>query len=171
MQSGNIVRNNRIFQNGSGIYAAAQSGAQIYNNLVYSNAGGSPFTRRGIFVRYSSTGTLVYFNTVYANQSYGISNGDGEGNSPTNSNIRDNILNGNGGTIEDTGTGTVNTNNLTTGLASNIWVNPGTIQTSDFHLKAGSPAINFGIAISGFPTDLDGVVRGNPPDAGAYEFV
>ena len=171
MQSGNIVRNNRIFQNGSGVYAAAQSGAQIYNNLVYSNAGGSPFTRRGIFVRYSSTGTLVYYNTIYANQSYGISNGDGEGNSPANSNIRDNILNGNGGTIEDTGTGTVNTNNLTTGLASNIWVNPGTIQTSDFHLKAGSPAINFGIAISGFPTDLDGVVRGNPPDAGAYEFV
>lgn len=41
----------------------------------------------------------------------------------------------------------------------------------NFHLAAGSPAIDAGSGMAGqyAPTDLDGVTRGSPPDIGAYE--
>ncbi|MCO6501369.1 MAG: hypothetical protein J5I47_13470, partial [Vicingus serpentipes] len=38
----------------------------------------------------------------------------------------------------------------------------------NYHLATGSPAINAGVS-SGVLLDHDGVVRGNPPDIGAYE--
>jgi hypothetical protein len=44
----------------------------------------------------------------------------------------------------------------------------------DFHLKEGSPAFNAGIQTGGINTDLDGVIRPNPPATvpamGCYEF-
>jgi hypothetical protein len=41
----------------------------------------------------------------------------------------------------------------------------------NFHLGAGSPAIDAGSAMAGefAPSDFDGIVRGSPPDIGAYE--
>ena len=44
--------------------------------------------------------------------------------------------------------------------------------TSDFHLEAGSPAIDKGEAASAPPTDLTGAARpaGSAPDLGAYEY-
>ena len=44
---------------------------------------------------------------------------------------------------------------------------------SDFHLQAGSPAVDTGVTVSGVPTDYDGVSRpqGNAFDMGAYELV
>jgi hypothetical protein len=43
----------------------------------------------------------------------------------------------------------------------------------DFHLKAGSPAVNVGVTLAEVAADIDGVVRpqGNAYDIGAYEFV
>lgn len=48
--------------------------------------------------------------------------------------------------------------------------NPQFVSTSDFHLQAGSPATDRGVAVA-YATDLDGLPRtsGAAPDAGAYE--
>jgi hypothetical protein len=47
------------------------------------------------------------------------------------------------------------------------WVNPAAF---DFHLNAGSPAINAGSAQHAPATDREGKPRSGAPDAGAYEF-
>jgi hypothetical protein len=41
----------------------------------------------------------------------------------------------------------------------------------DYHLQAGSPAINAGLNL-GYPLDFDGkaVPQGTAPDIGAYEY-
>jgi hypothetical protein len=162
IQSGNRIIRNRIHHNGSGVYVAHENGSDVVNNLIYSNSGGSQYARRGVFIRYSSSNCRVLFNTIVGNQSYGVSNGDGEGNSPTASDIRNNILWQNGGTIQNTGTGTIS-NNLVT--------DPKFISSSDYHLQPNSPAIGAGVAIPGVTTDFDGRPRGNPPSIGAYEGV
>ena len=43
------------------------------------------------------------------------------------------------------------------------------VDTDDFHLQAGSPAINVGMHLS-LTEDYDGETVGNPPEIGAYEF-
>ena len=50
--------------------------------------------------------------------------------------------------------------------------NPDFVSTSDFHLQAGSPAINAGLATGQafITTDYDDVAISNPPEIGAYEF-
>jgi hypothetical protein len=58
-------------------------------------------------------------------------------------------------------------------FANNIVANPSFVNaSSDFHLLAGSPAIDAGVPVSGVATDYDGVARpqGNGFDIGAYEF-
>jgi hypothetical protein len=40
----------------------------------------------------------------------------------------------------------------------------------DYHLQSGSPAAGHGIAAGTINTDLDGVIRANPPSIGCYEF-
>jgi hypothetical protein len=48
-------------------------------------------------------------------------------------------------------------------------VNPGFVSTTDLHPTA--PDLDgAGSAVSGITTDYAGVIRGNPPDIGAYEF-
>ncbi|MDA0180325.1 LamG domain-containing protein [Solirubrobacter phytolaccae] len=51
--------------------------------------------------------------------------------------------------------------------AAFAWVNPAVY---DFRLKAGSPAINAGVADDAPARDRDGKLRDATPDAGAYEF-
>jgi hypothetical protein len=48
--------------------------------------------------------------------------------------------------------------------------NPLFVSSSDYHLQAGSPAINAGTYIISGLTDRDGVVVSNPPEIGAYEY-
>jgi hypothetical protein len=47
------------------------------------------------------------------------------------------------------------------------WVNPAAF---DFHLTAGSPAVNAGSAQYAPAADREGKARNGAPDAGAYEF-
>lgn len=73
--------------------------------------------------------------------------------------------NGNGNAYQAdsvTPTGVINQNNLTT--------DPAFVSSSDFHLQAGSGAINGGTGI-GLPSDYDGVSvpQGLAPDMGAFE--
>ena len=41
----------------------------------------------------------------------------------------------------------------------------------DYHLQENSPAIATGITAGSINTDLDGVIRGNPPSIGCFEYV
>jgi hypothetical protein len=54
------------------------------------------------------------------------------------------------------------------------FVNPSGIDLpsnqADYHLVAGSPAINLGATAYGTAIDMDGISRGGNPDAGAYEY-
>ncbi|NOZ20433.1 MAG: hypothetical protein GXP25_05020, partial [Planctomycetes bacterium] len=52
-----------------------------------------------------------------------------------------------------------------------LFVSPAWGQTGDYHLKAGSPAINAGMATGAPAADLDGNARDATPDIGAYESV
>ena len=65
------------------------------------------------------------------------------------------------------------TDSVPSGMTANLTVNPQFIDTSvqNFHLQAGSPLINAGVAISGLLNDMDGVTRpqGTGYDIGAYE--
>ena len=48
--------------------------------------------------------------------------------------------------------------------------NPNLVSSSDYHLKAGSPAIGAGINV-GLVTDYEGIAINNPPSIGAFESV
>jgi hypothetical protein len=52
--------------------------------------------------------------------------------------------------------------------ANAVNADPLLIGIADFHLQAGSPAINAGVNV-GLTLDYDGVAVGNPPEIGAYE--
>ena len=55
---------------------------------------------------------------------------------------------------------------------NNITTDPTFVGATDFHLQAGSPCINAGIATGHafITTDYDGQPVGNPPEIGAYEY-
>jgi hypothetical protein len=160
--SRNIIRNNRIANNGitnggSGITVWEGEDIQIYNNVVWGNG-------TGISLGRTLNNTQVYHNTVY-------NNGDGittNYNTSLNSLIRNNIVYLSGD-IHDVvgGVGTVQDHNL---VATNpLFVNAG---ASDFHLQSGSPARDTGVTLGSVTTDRDGVARpqGSAVDIGAYEF-
>jgi hypothetical protein len=50
------------------------------------------------------------------------------------------------------------------------YVNATSAASNDMHLQAGSPAIGAGNPSSYPATDIEGNIRSNPPDAGAYEY-
>ena len=54
---------------------------------------------------------------------------------------------------------------------NNLTSNPLFVSSSDFHLQAGSPAINKGIHIENLLTDYEENTVGNSPEIGAYEFI
>lgn len=164
----NIVRNNRIHDNarigarGVGIILSSGNGNLAYNNLIWGNTG-------GIQIAYGTpTGTEVCNNTIYANRNYGIRiYSDG-----TDSIVKNNILYENetwayGAQFSDSGTGTQSSNNL-------IGIDPMFVDVParDFHLQAGSPAIDQGVPVSIVTTDFDGTPRpqGAAVDIGAFEY-
>lgn len=164
----NVIRNNRIYDNarvggrGAGIILSSGNWNLVYNNIVWGNTG-------GIQIGYGTpTGTEVYNNTLYGNRNYGIKlHGDG-----TNSIVKNNILYQNetsvyGTQFSNSGTGTQSSNNLTGTDPRFV-----DIAARDFHLQAGSPAIDQGVLVDDVTTDFDGTARphGAAMDVGAMEF-
>lgn len=184
--TGCIIRRNKFHDNqiinansgvgGCLVYRDASggpiTGVQIYNNLSYRNgitinSGTNTNFSPGINVHaslpeYSPNGVKIWNNVCYGNNGYGIHAGNA-----INTECRNNICFANFFTQLSISNG-VQSNNLTT---SPSFVNP---SAGDFHLLAGSPAIDagFNLFASGVVTDHDGVARpsSGPFEIGAYEF-
>lgn len=165
-----VIRNNVFFNNGSGygrlhprkasaIIISRGHNNQVYNNLVYNN-------HAGIFVGYGASDTLVANNTVYGNDTYGIEVSSSHSGS-LNARVINNIVWGNTvSQITDTGTNST--------LRGNVTTDPNFVNAAggDFHLQAGSPAIDAGVTLSEVLVDMAGGTRpsGSAYDAGAFEF-
>ena len=158
----NTVKGNRIHDNGAagnrgpGIGLYSGTGNIAYNNLIWNNQ------EQGIIVDYGAYNTKIYNNTIYSNSSDGIRIGRG-----TETEIKNNIVyNNTRGTISNSGTNTITSNNLTT--------NPGFVDAlnEDFHLQTGSSAIDAGTTLGDVIDDFDGKARpqGSDYDIGAYEY-
>jgi parallel beta-helix repeat protein len=157
--SNNTIRNNRVYNNGSGgIEVGDGSDNLIYNNLTYAN------TQAGIFLYDGAINTKIYNNTVYLNNAVGILIGSGS----QNAHIQNNIIYANTSLhLSDSGTGTQVSSNL-------IGIDPKFVDSSAFNLKlqVGSPAIDAGLALSAVPFDFADVQRpqGGGYDIGAFEY-
>jgi parallel beta-helix repeat protein len=158
----NTVRNNLIHNNaklgaGAGILLGSGDGNTAYNNIVIKNSGyGIQVSSEG------PTNTKVYNNTIYGNKYSGVA----IFSRSLNTIVRNNILSQNGGTLSDSGTGTIQSNNVTSDPKfSNA-------STLDFSLQAGSPAIDAGIKLSEVVNDITGAPRpqGATYDIGAHEY-
>jgi hypothetical protein len=186
--TGLIVRSNNIHNNNlcstatsfTGLLVGTDGistnvGTQVYNNLVINNgADPNAATAPGIACYTSASGLKIWNNTVYGTKGVGIDVDAGCSSTV----IQNNILYLNtGGGVTNAGSGTLSTNNLIT--------NPNFVNAAglDFHLNAGSPAINTGINLTacGFTTDYAGSLRptgggsctaptGSAWEIGAYEF-
>ena len=188
-----IVRNNLIYNNsneagpktdGNGIIVD-NSGPDnppvaIEYNLVFNNGGCCVNVTR-------SSNTSIYNNTCYKNStSSTINNGEIYAGSSANVKARNNILYATSGKPGTHKYNSINLDfdyNLVYGGANEIsgthdlagdpnFVNPGVDPaTADFHLRAGSPAIDRGIHL-GYTADYDRrpVPVGPAPDLGAYEY-
>jgi parallel beta-helix repeat protein len=161
----NIIRNNKSHDNatagarGAGILIGSGNNNAAYNNVVWNNADGLQV--------YIGDNNRFYNNTVY-----GSTGTSGYGRcvavTGTNSIIRNNICYQNAvdAVVDDGASGTLTGNNLT--------INPKFVNAAsfDFHLQAGSPAINAGLTLSVVATDYAGTPRpqGAGYDIGAYEY-
>src|SRR3989338_631012 len=116
---------------------------------------------------YDGASMGIYHNTIVRNSRGIYIRNDAE---ITGNVIKNNIVINNAvAQISDlTGAQTI-ANNLATGVVTDIFSNP---SANDFHLKAGSAAIDAGVNV-GITRDYDGVTipQGSAPDIGAYEFV
>ena len=164
----NIVRNCKVHNNSNGpdssggIVIATGDNNLVYNNVVYNNT----LSRQGGIQIYNNVNTTsVWNNTIYDNGFYGIDNQSGSTNSVIENNI---IYNNASGDINNNGSAATIDHN-TSNSQDPRFVNPA---ANDFHLQAGSPAINAGITLPQVPVDFDGLKRPQGPAycIGAYEF-
>lgn len=184
--SDGVIANNTVYDNnGPNIYVDGASNVKIYSNHVYGARGSS---KAGIGLAVESGGASsnveIYNNVIHDNPNGAIdfwigtysnvsvinnttSNNNGKAISVNSGNVsgsvaRNNIF------FNDAlnASGFTNDNNLTT---DPNFVNAG---SNDFHLNAGSPAIDKGLATGAPTTDFDGAARpvGAGIDMGAYEY-
>jgi len=170
-----VVANNILEHNRAKGLSARFSANHILviNNTVVGNG------RSGIDIAENTNNWLfannVVMNNGNVNDGVGINTGGSAGGA---TNIEINNLFWNNGT---SGTDNWNTNATVTNnvVADPLLVNPASSVPStthqayanDYHLKSGSPAIDFASVVYALPFDLGGVCRpkGQGPDAGAYE--
>jgi len=169
--SDNTISNNIIYGNctddgarGQGMNAVILSNGSnnlFYNNVVVNNTGAQCVGAVSISV---TENAMVYNNTIVNNAGEAIT----VNTNAANPKIQNNILYSNTtnavvdyGSINPTTDHNLTTNPLFTNAAA-----------GDFSLQAGSPAIDAGVPLAAFATDIAGVARpqGSAWDRGAYEF-
>lgn len=171
--TGSIARNNTChdFSGGGALVGAGfiLGGTNLlaYNNVVYSNT--QPSQAFQVQYGQSNSNVQVLNNTVYGVYQ-GIDIEPGSSSTPTGTVVKNNIVYlSSNADIVDHGSGTIFATNWTTSSGNPNFVNVG---TSDFHLQAGSGAIDAGTTIATITSDKDGVARpkGSAYDRGAYEY-
>jgi len=158
--SRNVIRNNRIHDNGIGggtnygVVIAWGDGNLIYDNLIYRNNG-------GVLAYIGSTNTGIYNNTFYDNRDEGVLSQYSAGVV-----VENNLFFRNGIAILDLNGDTTTSNNQ---MTDPEFVNP---DTGDFRLQPSSPAIDGGVPIWEVIGDFTGAARpgGGAYDVGAFEF-
>lgn len=157
---GNIVRNNLVFNTrGTGIGDLTSEGSPrpdlVYNNTIYGNGG----TGLELYRTTVARNNIVWGNgkRIPAYQIRTIANHTGS--------IEYNLVGGGNLLIDNRGSGT-ESNNIRN--ADPMFVNPG---AGDFHLQAGSAAIDKGTTLAQVPNDFDAGKRpfGAAYDIGAFE--
>jgi len=158
--------------------ALVQGGDYTLNNSTIATYGAIPY-----FARVSGHITAVVLNYFYINQDQYISN-------PLQFSLTNSIISGASNEDEfftDQKTDHPASVSLNHALIKATATQPGFVSinncifnqdpafrgvdSSDYHLNAGSPAISNGITTGLFSTDLDGVPRSNPPDIGCYQYL
>ncbi len=164
----NTIDGNEIYSNAAlsasapGILIDNGAGNLVINNIVRGNKNGiqvgAPFAS-GVTV----SGTKIYNNTIYSNMP-GVGIDIFASSSQTD--VKNNILYRNGGTILNKGIGTTQSNNL--------FSDPRFVDelNGNFKLQQGSPAINQGVLLGEVQYDFAGVTRPQlgAHDLGAYEY-
>jgi parallel beta-helix repeat protein len=160
--SNNIVRRNTVHDFGlnresaSGILLSSGSNNQAYNNIVFNGRGSSG--SGGVGIGASGTSPVVFNNTVYNNTWSGI---DTDGS--TGAVIKNNIVYGNGIAFNNSGGGSMVSNNLTTDPKFQ------NVAAGNFALQAGSSAIDAGTASITSTIRVISFVA-SAPDIGAIEY-
>jgi hypothetical protein len=165
------VRRITVFNTGShGIWNIAGPEFHAYNNVSYKN--GRIGGRFGIGIIIGDRNGAAYNNTVYGNPVAGLWVAPGADNGV----YRNNIAYNNAPDIQNEGNGSTFSHNLcnNSSAACTDRGNPQFVNAAagDFHLQAGSPAINAGVPVSGITTDMDQTPRprGGRFDLGAYQY-
>jgi hypothetical protein len=161
---GNLAYNNLLYNTPEGITVAYDaSNSKVYNNVIYGLTGGTsgPWSGIGIYIDATGTSNSVYDNISSNNSGAGIRN-DASGNTL----IKNNLTYRNAEDIATNGAATLSANMA--GLDP-LFVDPANY---DFHLKAGSPAIDRGLTLPEVPVDRDNVSRPQQTssDIGASEY-
>ena len=174
---------------GAGIYVYRANNQWVYYNIAYAN-GSVTNWNDGIKFQLS-TGGYCYNNTCYGNRNSSIRclNTNGvtvknnigwqtgnycfitEGTDATTHTADYNCFYGVANEYNWNGTAYANAaafTAATTQGAHDTNADPACVSNADYHLQAGSPCINTGVAV-GLTEDFDGVAVGSPPEIGAYE--
>lgn len=143
----NVIKNSKSHDNHSTGIGSLGNGNKVVGNLVYNNGGG------GLLI--TESGALVANNTVVNNPG----NWNGMSLQGSGHTVKNNIF------YQNSVNGILDATNL-------VGANPLFVSGTDFHLQAGSPAIDRGTAIPEANIDIEGTPRpqGASFDAGAYEF-
>ena len=172
-----IIRYNKVYNLNPSSSSGLKNGistnggdkAQIYGNLIYNVKG------EAIAIPKESNDITIYHNTAISNSKEALYVGG------TNVTIRNNIFWG-GGRDLNINQPVKGSNNLfvdgakqtkyagsndITAPASQVFAN---VSGKDYHLKAGSPAIDKGMVISGYNASIEKISIKGAPDIGAYEF-
>ena len=155
----NVIRNNRIYNNGSyAILLGSGTGNIAYNNIVWGN--GKRKSAGGIWIAYNARGNKICNNTIFSNTGDCV-----RVRTDQNALVRNNICWQNStNIIDETGTAVI---------SNNLFTNPSFVDALrlDFTLSANSPALNNGVPISEVQYDFNRVPRpqGVAFDVGAFE--
>jgi hypothetical protein len=156
-QGTNIIIRNNVFYNCTRGWAIQRYGSSVDQLYIVNNTFAFPNPNRDGQIILAATTTNLYIeNNIFylPGQNIGISGT--QSGSIIDHNLSTGAVGGGG-----TGTNIENTDPM--------FVNPTGL---DFHLQAGSPAINAGLALSIVLFDYDGIARpvGGAWDIGAFEF-
>jgi len=158
-----------MFWEGTSYNVNTISNIFIDNNVFSGYVGGAP-TCWGISMPNIGSASSIYVrNNIIIG--FGLApmwtyQNDTPGASITTAFVQNNIFYGNGNSNAPVYS-SLTPSSLTT--ASSLTSNPLFVSTSDYHLQAGSPAINAGI-YAGYTTDYARAVVNNPPERGVYEY-